>query len=310
MNDKLENIIKAAAIASFSEEIKKSENYNDSDFLSVILDLKQKRKLVEKILFLSEQDIFVLFSKYCFNLTPKETEVLFNIQNVKGYLWYCRKLLSHVMGLSERMIISNNTMEQSCKIAVKQYVRRETQKCDNENKIILFPQKIRRTLKIFSRQIVVCLIVLFLSFSVAMAANAEFREKVISWVIETFEKYSIFEIKNESETTIENLQKYKANYIPKQFHLLDTIEQPSLILHQYETNAEETLNILMSLSDTRIYMDTEGISLEEISFQKSTAYFFEKENIRHFIFDKDGYYFAIYGKISKSEILRVAKNIK
>ena len=46
----------------------------------------------------------------------------------------------------------------------------------------------------FGKAVVVAAITITLLFSTAMVANAQFREKVIAWVVETFEKYSIFEL--------------------------------------------------------------------------------------------------------------------
>lgn len=143
-----------------------------------------------------------------------------------------------------------------------------------------------------------------------MVANAEFRERVISWVIEAFEKYSVFELKRNDIPTIQELQKYKLFYIPEGFQLGDTIEQPSLILYQYSGASHHTLSILMSLSDTRIYIDTEGIDLEKLDLGDTYAYYFEKDDVHHIIFERDGYYFTVYGTISKSELLKVSGGIQ
>lgn len=60
----------------------------------------------------------------------------------------------------------------------------------------------------FGKAVAVAAITITLLFSTAMVANAQFREKVIAWVVETFEKYSIFELQSDGENTkIESFDK-------------------------------------------------------------------------------------------------------
>lgn len=306
VSEDFEDLLKLAANVSFNKEISSNAiNFEDTHF-EVDLNRKQLEKLSEKILLLPTQGIFVLFSKYCFHLTTAETEFFLEIENAKGYLLYYRKLLSFIFGLEESELISDSAMKNICKIALKEYMRREFYNEDHE--IVLF-HKVRIGTKKLARRIAVAAIIVVMSFSTMMVANAEFREKVVSWIIETFEKYSIFELKSENPPMIRELQKYKPHYVPEHFKLTNTIEQPSLILYEYSNENSDSLNILMSLSDTRIYIDTEGAVLEELEIQDFVAYYFEKDNVYHLIFEKDGYHFAIYGTISKSELFKVAENI-
>lgn len=60
-----------------------------------------------------------------------------------------------------------------------------------------------------------------------MVANAQFRERVISWVIETFEKYSIFELHGDELDELQDLTEYQAGYLPDGAILQDTTKQPN-----------------------------------------------------------------------------------
>lgn len=162
-----------------------------------------------------------------------------------------------------------------CKIALKEYIEQKVNSDENA-KVVLLPT-FAKNIKKIRKSIAVAACIIIMTFSVTMVANAEFREKVISWVIETFEKYSIFELKNDKKLTIRELQKYSPQYITDGFQLQNMIEQPSLMLYEYISEDGNTLNIFMSLSDTKIYFDTEGITLDKIEISETTAYYFEKD---------------------------------
>ena len=306
MNDHFESLLKLAANVSFNKEILSNAINSEDTLVEVDLNCKQLEKLSKKILMLPAQGLFVLFSKYCFHLTPAETESFLEIENAKGYLLYYRKLLSFIIGLNRDKLISDPSMKDACKMALKVYMGQEFY--NEDHKIVLLP-KIRIGTKRVARRIAVAAIIVVMSFSTIMVANAEFREKVVSWIIETFEKYSIFELKSDNLPMIQELQKYKPNYVPEHFKLTNTTEQPSLILYEYGNENSDSFHILMSLSDTRIYIDTEGVVLEELEMQSFAAYYFEKDNVYHIIFEKDGYHFAVYGTISKSELFKITENI-
>ena len=76
------------------------------------------------------------------------------------------------------------------------------------------------------KTVAVAAITLTLLFSTCMVANAQFRERVISWVIETFEKYSIFELHGDELDEPQDLTEYQAGYLPDGAILKNTTELP------------------------------------------------------------------------------------
>ena len=129
------------------------------------------------------------------------------MKNAKGrFRFYC-ELLSSSMGLSSEQMISDASLNRACKIAMKDYLRTELKgdaavsSAGKSRTHIVF----RR----FGKAVAVAAITITLLFSTAMVASAQFREKVIAWVVETFEKYSIFELQSDGENTQSDLQSYK-----------------------------------------------------------------------------------------------------
>lgn len=308
MRGNFEELLELAAIASFDKEIQNKTNRFEHNYIKVNLEKKQQNELFEKILLLPPKGMFVLFSQFCFHFKPSETETFLQIENVKGYLIYYEKLLSDIMGLEEGQLISNESMKCACKTALNEYIKKEFYADDG--RIILHQPRKKVGIKNLAKKVAVAAIIATMSFSTMMVTNAEFRERVISWAIETFEKYSIFELQNNETKTVEDLQKYVPSYIPDGFQLDNTITQPSLIFLEYSNENLDFINILMCMSDTRVYTDTEGIHIEELAMFGSTAYYYNKDGVENLIFDKDGFHFEVYGSINKNDLIRVAEGIK
>lgn len=308
MSEDFIDILKYAAKLNFEQEISEITSDMEPSCIEVDLDCMQIQKLSEKVLLLPPQGIFVLFSKYCFYFTPAETEVFYHLEKAKALLLYYEKLLSFSIGIKGQRIISETSFRDACKIALKKYLDQEL--CADKRQPVLLASKTRTVFRKMAQKVAIAAIIAMMSFSTMMVANAQFRERVISWVIETFEKYSIFELKSDDTPTIQELHKYKPYYVPEGFQLLHTVEQPSLILYEYTGANNHTLSILMSLSDTQIYIDTEGVALEKLELGDTPAYYFEKDNVHHIIFERDGYYFTVYGTTSKSELIKVAEGIQ
>ena len=101
------------------------------------------------------------------------------------------------MGLSSEQVISDASLNHACKIAMKDYLRTELK----EDSAASSAEKSRTYIvfRRFGKAVAVAAITITLLFSTAMVANAQFREKVIAWVVETFEKYSIFELQSDGK---------------------------------------------------------------------------------------------------------------
>ena len=117
--------------------------------------------------------------------------MFFHLENAKGRFRFYKELLSSSMGVEAGCMISDDTFVKACHIALKGYLHNELEAdADDEaagnNRTHIAIRKVWKT-------VAVAAITLTLLFSTCMVANAQFRERVISWVIETFEKYSIFE---------------------------------------------------------------------------------------------------------------------
>lgn len=188
-----------AANASFEKDIEVRSAADDDAYSCIDLPKAKLRELSEKILHLPHQGIILLFSRYCFRLSPQETEKFFQMKNAKGRFRFYRELLSSSMDLSSEQVISDDSLNHACKIAMKDYLRTELK----EDAAVSSAGKSRTNIvfRRFGKAVAVAAITMTLLFSTAMVANAQFREKVITWVVETFEKYSSFELQSDGANT-------------------------------------------------------------------------------------------------------------
>ena len=277
----------------------------------VDLSYAQIQTLSEKILSLPHEGIVLLLSRFCFHLSPEEAENFFQLKNAKGRFRFYQELLSSCMGVNTEQMISDDAFGSACHIALKEYLHNELE-ADTDDKTA----GNSRTHIVFGKvwkTVAVAAITLTLLFSTVMVANAQFRERVISWVIETFEKYSIFELHGDELDEPQDLTEYQAGYLPDGAILKNTTELPGepsgFLLYEYAIGKSENFSIVVSQSDSRIYLDTENAKIEPFDKDGVTGYFFQKDGMSYICFERDGCFFSVYGTADADELLKVAAGI-
>ena len=204
-------LLQEAAATSFEKTADTLAAAENDNCACIDLHQQQIHELSKKILLLPHQGRVLLLSRYCFRLSPEETEMFFHLENAKGRFRFYKELLSSSMGVEAGCMIPDDTFVKACHIALKGYLHNELEEdADDEaagnNRTHIAFRKVWKT-------VAVAAITLTLLFSTCMVANAQFRERVISWVIETFEKYSIFELHGDELDEPQDLTEYQAGYL-------------------------------------------------------------------------------------------------
>ena len=303
------SMLHEAAKTSFEKSIETIDTADTDTFTFADLSQAKIQELSEKILHLPHQGIILLFSRYCFRLSPEETEMFFQMKNAKGRFRFYRNLLSSSMGLSSKQLLSDASLEQACKIALKEYLRTEL-----KEDLVVYSGRKGQTHIVFKRirrTVAVAAIILTLSFSTAMAANAQFREKVLTWVVETFEKYSIFELQSDGETVQPDLQSYQPTYLPDGAKMVDTIVQQEIVAYKFTINGSNSFEILISRSDNKVYLNTENAEIVPFEQNDVTGYSFQNTaiNTNYVCCERDGCFLAVYGSIDTDELIKVAVGV-
>lgn len=304
-----QTMLREAANSSFENHIEvcASADYNVCSYIE--LPKAQLGELSKKILRLPQQGITLLFSRYCFRLSPEEAEMFFQMKNAKGRFRFYRNLLSSSMGLSSEQLLSDTSLDQACKIALKEYLHTELK----EDPVVYSGRKgqMHIVFKRIRRAVAVAAIILTLSFSTAMAANAQFREKVITWVVETFEKYSIFELQSDGETIQPDLQSYQPTYLPDGAKMVDTIVQQEIVIYKFTIDGSNSFEILIGQSDNKVYLNSENAEITPFEQNDVTGYYFQNTgiSINYVCCERDGVFLAVYGSLDTDELIKVAVGV-
>lgn len=316
------DILKDVSQLSLEDELQKLSKLNTENIAYKPLSSEQVDQLAQKIALLPLEYRNILFFRYCFNITPSDTEEMLEIENSISKLRYIEKLLSELMGLKNSWI-DNESMEKACQIALAEENK-------NNNTIRLhqpnYSKDFRRKLKeikikrnsnrIFmsiAKKVAVFILVFFLSFSAVLVVNAEAREKVFDWIIEKFPKFSIFISKKDIDEDNESVEltSFIINYIPEGFELVDINQGCKMLIYNYlgENNQKFYIKLLDSSDEGKSYYDTEGVDVEEIIFKGGQGYRWQTDDMAYLIWHEDGIEFHIVGNLDKDEILKLAENI-
>lgn len=317
-NDNIKDIFQI----SFEDEVKKISGLDLSKIEYKELSIDEAKKLAEKIALLPLEYRNILFFRYCFDSRPAETENILEIENAIGKLRYIQKMLSDFMEL-ENFWIDNDSMKMASEIAMS----REVEEYDNAEmlhkpnyskdfrhklKAIKIKQSLNNRFISIAKKVATFILVCLLTFSAVLAVNAEAREKVFGWVVETFPEYSIFTPENTEELEGDvDLSSIKINYIPERFKLMETNEGHGILIYNYlaENDKKLTITFIASFVKSKSYYDTENAKIEEVNLKGSKAYTWNKLDSTYLIWNQENIEIHIFGKISKEELFKIAENI-
>lgn len=321
MTEIYNDAIKDVFQLSYENELEKLTSLNISSIRYKTLTEDQIEQLAIKIRALPSKYQNILFLKYYFDNTSSEIDKILEVENSGGESLYIQKMLSNLLRLNN-LWIDNISMKKACVMVFTQDIK------DYENLRVLykpnysktFRQKLKNInikqsfnnrLMVIAKRVAIFILVCILSFSAVLTVNAETRERVFNWIIETFPQFSIFTPEDIDNSSSLELSSLRVNYIPSGFELVDIHEGHKMIIYNYSTSSGHEFDIkLFDISaEKKSYYDTEGIEVKEIIFKNSQAYTWQIDEITYLIWYQDGIECHIVGNLNKDEIQKVAKSI-
>ena len=112
-------LLQEAAATSFEKTADTLAAAENDNCACIDLHQQQIHELSKKILLLPHQGRVLLLSRYCFRLSPEETEMFIHLENAKGHFRFYKELLSSSMGVEAGCMISDDTFVKACHIALK-----------------------------------------------------------------------------------------------------------------------------------------------------------------------------------------------
>jgi len=320
MSDRFE-----AAVTLASEQLlaRIYSRYESEDDLRVLKELSvdQADDLGRRILALPDDDIAMLLYYYSFDLSYDDISELLQRDVIKGKLQYIERILSSGMGLAGNEGIGKESMRCACKVALEEYTKVE-EPLITPRYSRRFIRKMRK-LKVIRghpiyiqalQKIAIIFIVLGVSFSAALGVNAEFRERVFRWFVETFPQFSEFRLGAAPAglgTSFEELQLFRPTFIPEGYYLESVFEMYPSIYLDYFNNDRDILTIIGHLPEYAIIaLNTEDADVEIVSFRGEDAFYWTLDGVSYFVFVIDGYHFNIVGRIDKELIVQIAESLE
>lgn len=307
MDMTLRDCLREATRISLQKDLADLERSDMASILSMDLPEDKIKELSRKMLFLPHEGVVLMLSKYCFELSPADTEQLYGFENAKGRFRYYRRLLSDCMGLRENEQISDVSLESACKIVMDDYLRNEMGDADETSKVV--PFKGKRVFRTIRRTLAIAALVAALMFTMLMAASADFRERVIQWIVETYEQYSMFKIESREKPVFASPTSFAFNYLPEGAELTDSVEDEYYAEYEYDVGGTQYIDILIFPVGQQVYVDTEGAEIRPLQVGNLEGYWFSKDTLRYVCFEMDGCQFSVCGTVDIEELIKVANSV-
>ncbi|MDA8226590.1 MAG: DUF4367 domain-containing protein [Desulfitobacterium hafniense] len=177
--------------------------------------------------------------------------------------------------------------------------------------------KIRKRTFKFLPQVAIFLLVILGSLTMAVASVEAFRIKVLNMFLEINDQYTEIKIKENDPSKIvpepqlpSNWNGYVPGYIPKGFITVRTEEDKVSKIIEYTNESGQMMRFTQYENiKTDLRIDTENAIVHNITIHNSQALLVEKEGLVSIVW-QDQILFCITGEIEKSEIIKMAKNIR
>ncbi len=307
-------ILKSGLKKSMMDEWKNECHQKDKREVCIF----DKNMLAERIYGLPEDLKALLFMKEIYNIGPRETERILDIENAADKYKFAELLLALSMNLSENQKISEESLKDASKIAFMKYINDEE---TDISKDIILSFKQRRRLedmginthsknKSVIKKAVIVVLASVLSLGLAISVNAELREEIYRWIVKTFPKYSSFAIENQSSADVDFkvLENIKFNYLPEKLSLTEKNVADPVAVYQFE-NEDKFIYLHARTVNNTVNLDTEGIDIEEIMIGDKKAYTWRKGNEIYVTFEKYNIGFTVISNLSPKNIIEFCENI-
>ena len=320
MKNKILDKLSNAVNSSYEKEILELENLDLKEISYQTLTEEEIKELSKKILSLPLEYKNILFSRYSFKLTPKETESSYDIINSKGKLLYIKRLLSRSFNLDGKWI-SEQSLEKATNLALEEYVKEPVEESIEKPKYSRNFKRILKEIDIniesqwkkMAKRVAMIFIVIGISFTIFLGTNVQAREKFFDWIVEKYEQYSIFtpEIINEDYIDKVDMDELKINYVPDGFELIKIQKGRVSMIYEYSNVDGDffylSINEIMSVAESHS-KDTENAEMERIFIKDSEAFYWEHD-IKYLLWQQNGVECFISGNIEKNELIKIAENI-
>ncbi|WP_026528163.1 DUF4367 domain-containing protein [Butyrivibrio sp. VCD2006] len=263
-----------------------------------VLRRAEIKKLADIILNLPQKGQEILLGRYAFDLTPENVEIIYGISEADIRREFFERQLAHEMGLEAGERIAENSLYEACRKAMRSLTED-----------ILEHKKQKNIILMFAKTAAAILVVGLLAFGTAMGVNAEFRNSVVSWLMESTKAYTLFHIEESEDAQSSNLGDYEPTYIPQGYHSYSKDVLTGFATYTYEDENGDLLDISICMPEANAYLNTEGMKKEVITINGQQAFLYHDGVHGSLATSIDGYALYVTGKANRDDFIKIAENV-
>ena len=280
-------------------EIGALDRENEVVDTQVKLSSAREKELAKRILSLPQDALMAVLGKHYFGFSACQINRLFGVEKPDGVCLFYTKMLSGFMDIPTGSIIDDASMEHACRIAMRHYfsnLERAYSPRHYGGRLIL-------------QWVAAVILILFTAFVTRFSVDAAFRERVVSWVVERFDKYSELRLTDESKTDVSTEALWSDAYVPARFARVEANEAEDVSLYSYATDDGEHMTVIITVADAVFQMDTENIVVRELQINGTQVLLICGDDVNQAVFYHNGHQFDIIGTITSDEMEKITRKI-
>lgn len=158
------------------------------------------------------------------------------------------------------------------------------------------------------------LLAVSIGFSTAMVTNAEFREKILEWIVETYPKYSKIRldgVQNRSGSDrAGELASFQITYIPDGYKLVYQSNLETMKHFRYVNSAEQSIIIQIVPGDGSNNYNTEGAEVNSCIVGNRSVLYWKKDTFSMCIAKDRDWLIVVMTELPFDEAFKILENIR
>lgn len=158
------------------------------------------------------------------------------------------------------------------------------------------------------------LLAVSIGFSTTMVTNAEFREKVLEWIVETYPKYSKIWLDGVQDRSASDrasdLDSFQITYIPYGYELVYQSNLETMKHFRYVNSAEQSIIIQIVPGDGSNNYNTEGAEVNSCIVGNRSVLYWKKDTFSMCIAKDRDWLIVVMTELPFDESFKILENIR
>ena len=158
------------------------------------------------------------------------------------------------------------------------------------------------------------LLAVSIGFSTAMVTNAEFREKILEWIVETYPKYSKIRLDGVQDRSASDraseLASFQITYIPDGYKLVYQSNLETMKHFRYVNSVEQSIIIQIVPGDGSNNYNTEGAEVKSCIVGNRSVLYWKKDTFSMCIAKDRNWLIVVMTELPFDESFKILENIR